>query len=92
VGTVTERFRRTWRSEIHSSEGFSVRIVGRTGLLYKQAGQSWRFNSEAMAGPGITVVLYADSIPEGPLLRRVEVVGNIERAFRHAGWDLMVNW
>ena len=88
---MTERFRRTWRSEIRSSEGFSVRIIGKTGLLYKQGSDAWRFNSEAMGGPGITVVLYTDSIPDDPRLDRRIVVGNIERAFLHAGWHLMVS-
>lgn len=91
MGAVIERFRRTWRSEIRSSLGFSVRIIGKTGLLYTQGSKSWRFNSEAMAGPGTTVVLYADSIPDDPQLDRLAVVNNVERAFLYAGWHLMVH-
>jgi hypothetical protein len=88
---VTERFRRTWRGEIRSSQGFSVRIIGRAGLLYKQGEKSWRFSSEVMAGPGIAVMLHADSIPDGGDLNRIEVIGNIKRAFLYAGWHLMVS-
>ena len=87
---MIERFRRTWRGEIRSSQGFSVRIIGKTGLLYAQGDASWRFNSEVMAGPGVNVVLYADSIPNDAGLDRVVVVTNIERAFLFAGWHLMV--
>lgn len=89
---MTERFRRTWRGGVRSSEGFSVRITGRSELLYTRGGRSWRFNSEAMAGPGIRVVLYGDSIPLEEGLDRVLVVRDIERAFQAVGWDLMVNW
>ncbi len=87
-----ERFRRTLRGGIRSSEGFTVRLVGRTELLYARTGQVWRLNVEVMAGPGITVVLYGESIPDIPGMDRVLVVRDVERAFQHAGWDLMVNW
>lgn len=89
---MTETFRRTLRGAILSSEGFSVRLSGRSTVLYSRGRQEWRFGAEAMAGPGIRVVLHADTIPSGPELDRLSVVRDIERAFQAMGWDLMVDW
>jgi len=91
-GMVSERFRRTLRGGIRSTEGFTVRLAGRTVLLYTRNSDSLRLNTEVMAGPGIRVVLYADSIPHVSDIDPLLVVRDIERAFQYAGWDLMVNW
>jgi len=85
---MSEKFRRTRRGEIRSSEGFSVRIIGTTGLEHKQGRDVWRLDSEAMTGPGIHVVLYSDRIPDDPRLDRTTVADNIARAFASANWRL----
>jgi hypothetical protein len=86
---VVETFRTTWRHEIVSSQGFSVRLSGRRALTYKDSQGELRVDAEAMAGSGITVTVYSGSIPDSPQRGRVQVMDNIDRAFRHAGWGLI---
>lgn len=86
-----ERFRKTWRREIISSEGFRVRMVARTAILYKDGGGSIRINCEAMTGAGLTVQLFSDSIPDTPSRPRQAVLDNVRRAFLFAGWTLLPN-
>jgi hypothetical protein len=84
-----ETFRTTWRQEVVSSEGFSVRLSGRTSLAYKDANGSLVIDAEPMAGPGTTVEVYAGSIPDLPGRSRAQVMHNIARAFDHKGWTLL---
>lgn len=86
---VTEKFRKTWRREIVSSHGFSVRLSGKSCLTYKDSQGVLQVDAEAMAGSGITMTVYSDSIPESPDRSRVQVMDNIARAFRHAGWVMI---
>lgn len=58
-GPLPETFRkRWWRGEVVSSEGFSIRLRGRTTLIYKDASGEMEVSSEAMAGSGITIAVY----------------------------------
>jgi hypothetical protein len=66
--------------------------VGRTELLYTRGRDSWRFNTEAMVGPGTRLALYGESIPAVQDMDRVLVVRDVERAFQYAGWDVVVHW
>jgi hypothetical protein len=84
-----ERFRKTWRGEVISSEGFSVRIVARTALLYKDREGSTRIDCEAMTGGRLTVQMFSESIPDTPSRPRQVVVDNVRRAFLFAGWTLL---
>lgn len=87
---MPERFRkRRWRGEVLSSEGFSIRLNGRTSLTYKDETGEIQVSSEAMAGPGITVAVYSESIAETSERSRSEVMDNIARAFQFAGWTLI---
>src|SRR3954447_26041795 len=61
---LVETFRKTWRHEIVSSEGFSVRLSGRTALLYKDSQGELHVDAEPMAGSGIAVTVYSESIPD----------------------------
>ncbi|MBO9522220.1 MAG: hypothetical protein J7518_11840 [Nocardioidaceae bacterium] len=87
---MTATFKKTWRREIVSSEGFSVRLVARTALLYKDAAGSLRIEYEPLAGAGLTAQLFSESIPDAHERPRLVVIENIRRAFLFAGWALMV--
>lgn len=87
---MPEKFRRRrWRGEVLSSQGFSIRLNGRTSLTCKDLAGEIQVSSEAMAGPGTTVAVYSESISETPERSRSQVMGNIARAFQFAGWTLI---
>jgi hypothetical protein len=87
---MDERFRKTLRGTVISSRGFRVRILGPTGLSYSDTAGTLHLDSEAMAGPGMTVVLYAQSVPEDGKESKQSIIDNIARAFAFAGWTLEV--
>jgi hypothetical protein len=84
-----ERFRKTWRGTVISSKGFSVRLNGRTTLLYRYPRGQMTIQTEALAGPGINVAVYSDSIPAGADPNRTAVMDDVRRAFLYAGWHLV---
>ena len=83
-----EHFRKSSRGRVYSSEGYSVRIVGRTGLDYRDDAGRLRIDSESMAGTPAEIIVYGKSIPDLPERSRDEVVGRLRRAFEFAGWGL----
>jgi hypothetical protein len=84
----TEHFRKTWRGWVVSSEGFSVRIEGKTGLRYKEEHGEPRIDSEAMAVPRMVVVVYTRTIPNSETRPQSQVLSNLQRAFLFVGWIL----
>jgi hypothetical protein len=88
--TGDETFRQSWRGRVHSSQGYSVRIAGRTGLDYRDSKGKLRIDSEVMAGPEWEVVVYTQSIPDTPERPRSEVLDRLRRAFDFAGWRLIL--
>lgn len=85
-----ERFKkRWWRGQVTSSAGYSIRLQGRNTLVYRDADGEINVFFEPMAGSGITAAVSAASIEETPNRSRVEVMGNIARAFQYAGWTLI---
>ncbi len=85
---MTERFHKTVLGTIRSSEGYSIRVLGRTGLEYADDRVKIRIDSESMPDPWLEVVVYTRSIPDTPELPRTEIVDRIGRAFDYAGWRL----
>ena len=85
---MAERFRKTLRGRVISSEGFSVRILGPTGIQYKDSHGELRIDSEALAVPGMDVVVFTRSIPDSTFRPRRQVLDNVARAFDYAGWTL----
>lgn len=84
---------------IESTDGFSVEVLGRTGVLYKEGEKSIRIDSEVLAGPS-GLVIYTDSISAWfdpnhmePLsdLDRERIITNLKAAFRFRGYDIEVN-
>lgn len=83
---------------IQSDEGFSVEVLGRTGLLYSEGDRHLRVNSELLVGPP-WIAIWADSIkrwdaPEdAPIIDRAKqdgILDNIRRAFRFRGYEIDV--
>jgi len=83
---------------IVSDEGFSVEILGRTGLLYREGTKVVRVDSEVQMGPSGMLVI-------GPSIRRWEspdgdqsiddttrdrILENIRAAFRFTGFEVDV--
>lgn len=85
---------------IESDAGFSVQVLGRTGLCYCEGERSMSVDSEVVMGPeGLMVI--ADSIRawspphEKELIdeaRRKRIVENIRAAFRFRGLEIDVRW
>lgn len=84
---------------IESSEGYSVEVLGRTGVLYTEGQKSMQIDSEVLAGPS-GLVVYTNSItawappnhvvPIGDLDRE-RIVENIRAAFKFRGYDIEIN-
>lgn len=82
---------------IASTKGFSVRVLGRTGMSYEEGGRSVWIDSEVLAAPH-GIALYKESMrvwegPEpGPVTDedRDRIVDNIKRAFLACGYELEV--
>ena len=83
---------------IESDEGFSVEVLGRTGLLYTEGAKKLKADSEVLAGPS-GLGIYTNSIKawdpphENELIdasKRDSIVENIRRAFRFDGLEIQV--
>lgn len=81
-----------------SDSGFSVEVLGRTGLKYTELQRSMMLDSELLAGPEV-LVLYTYSIEKWlpphdaePLDQndKDRIVENIREAFRFRGWEIAV--
>ena len=84
---------------IESSEGYSVEVLGRTGVLYTEDQKSMQIDSEVLAGPG-GLVIYTNSITAWtapnhvvPIadLDRERIVENIRAALKFRGYDIEIN-
>jgi hypothetical protein len=83
---------------IESDEGFSVEMLGRTGLRYKEPPREMHIDSEVLAG-AILLVMYTYSInkwiepyadEEIDEDKRRQIVDNIRRAFQWRGFEIAV--
>jgi hypothetical protein len=83
---------------IESDHGFSVEVLGRTGLRYIEQNKSMKVDSEVLAGPS-GLVLYTDSIKRWDAPHEKEPVNekmkqriteNIREAFRFRGLEIQV--
>jgi hypothetical protein len=85
---LAERFHISRRGLIRSSEGYSVRIVGPTGIDYSDSDGELRIDSEVMARPSREIVVYTIRIPDTPERPRQLVVDRLDRALDFDGWHL----
>lgn len=88
---MTESFRKTWRGWIQSSEGYSVRLMGRTRLEYVDAQGNLTISAEAMSKPWSDIVVYASTIRDTEERPSSLVVDRLSRAFAFAGWRLIIS-
>jgi hypothetical protein len=84
---------------IESDEGFSVEVLGQTGVLYSEGERTLKVDSEVLAGPA-GLVIYSDSITRWAsphdqetldASRRKIIIENIQRAFRFRGLEIEVS-
>jgi hypothetical protein len=80
---------------IESDEGFSVEVLGRTGLKYTEGDDEFFVDSEVLQGPAAlavfswTVAGWADKQPV-EAARRMRIIENIRRAFQFRGIEIEV--
>ncbi len=94
---VDEHFSEPEPNVIESSTGFSVRVLGRTGMQYTEGERSVWIDSEVLATPR-AIAMFKETIRawEGPdpgavsATERDRIAGNIKRAFDACGYDLHV--
>jgi hypothetical protein len=85
----SETFRRNWRGWARSSEGYAVRLLGRTDLQYSDEFGDLNISAEAMSKPWTDIVVYTATIPDRPDRPRAEVLSRLRRAFDFRGWNLI---
>lgn len=97
MSSTGEGFSESEPNVITSTFGFSVRVLGRTGLRYIEGDHSVWIDSEVLATPrGIVMHAPSARVWEGPEPREVSeaererLVGNIKRAFAACDYDLEV--
>jgi hypothetical protein len=85
---------------IETRAGYSVEVLGRTGLRYNESHQTIFIDSEVLAVPQ-TIAVNAASIKrwdpphDGEPIHdqdRTRIIENIRRAFDSKGWILRVTW
>ena len=94
---MDEHFSEPEPNVIESSTGFSVRVLGRTGMQYTEGERSVWIDSEVLATPR-AIAMFKETIRawEGPdpgavsATERDRIAGNIKRAFDACGYDLHV--
>lgn len=80
-----------------SSDGYSVEVLGQTGLVYREAGREMFVDSEILAGPA-GMVVYRDTInhwnpPHDEVINdseRERILQNIREAFRFQGFEIEI--
>jgi hypothetical protein len=84
---------------IESDEGFSVEVIGRTGLLYAEGARRLQIYSELLTGPHGRVIYTTDVIIrwhppyDGESIdetHRTLIIENIKRAFLFQGYEIEV--
>ncbi len=81
-----------------SSECFSIEVVGRTGLVYREGGREMFIDSEVLTGP-TGLVVYRDTIARWrpphdakaiDEAERERILQNVREAFRFQGFGIAV--
>lgn len=84
-----ETFRRGRWGWMRSSDGYSVRLLGRSRLQYKDEHGQLHIHAEAMSKPWSNIVVDTKTISDGPTVTRDEIIRRLHRAFEFAGWTLI---
>ncbi len=82
---------------VESDEGFSVEVLGRTGINYTEGSKTMFIDSEVLMGPS-GMVVYKDSIKNWQkpydnselidVKKRDEIMENIRQAFLFQGFEI----
>jgi hypothetical protein len=83
---------------IESDEGFSVEVLGRTGLKYVEGDRTLKIDSEVLSPPsGMAVFTASIRTWEPPhageavdSAAKARVIDNVRRAFKHRGFSIQV--
>jgi len=95
---MEERFAEPEPNVIESTEGFSVKVLGRTGMRYREGTRSVWIDSEVLAKPK-AIAMFKETIRfwEEPEPREVSakdrdrITNNVKRAFEACGYELQVH-
>ena len=80
---------------VSSSEGFSVKILGRAGIEYQDGETIMLIDSELMGGPQIEIYTYTESVnrwkaPYDKIVLSIDemmnIIDNVRRALEFGGW------
>ena len=91
-------FSKPRRNVVESDTGFSVEVLGRTGLRYVEGDRALRIDSEVLAGPS-GMAVYSESIKNwaAPHEResidsatKARIIENVRAAFKFQGFDIQV--
>lgn len=95
---MAEQFSEPQPNVYESSDGFSVRVLGRTGMRYDEGRRCVSIDSEVLAKPrAIALAKASIRVWEGPEPGEVSdadrdrIANNIERAFTACGYELEVH-
>jgi hypothetical protein len=86
---ASESFKWNWRGWARSSEGYGVRLLGRTNLQYTDEYGDLRISAEAMSRPSTEIVVYTATIPDRPERSREEILLRLRRTFDYKGWTMV---
>jgi hypothetical protein len=90
-------FRSPRANLIECDEGFSVEVLGRTGIMYREGDHAMFVDSEVLAHSGIALwkerikhwrVPHEDELIDGA--KRIQIIENIRRAIESQGDHLEV--
>lgn len=95
---MVEKFTEPEANVIESSKGFSIRVLGRTGMRYTRGERSIWIDSEVLARPkaiamakGSIRFWEGDDPGEVTMVERDEVTDDIKRAFDACGYELEIH-
>lgn len=76
---------------IESDEGYSVEVLGATGLTYLEGGRILHLDSEALVGPsGLVLYTQTGSFDGLGQEERKRIIENVRAAFKFRGFDIQV--
>ncbi len=91
-------FRKLPHGIIESDKGFSVRVLGRAGLEYKEGKKALFVDSESLADSAVGLVVFTSSIKRWKNAKknlfpneRRRIIDNIKQAFKFEGYEIEIS-
>lgn len=82
--------RRTFTGWLISRDGYRVKLIDRTTMVYVDSLGKTILPAEMLAYPTIGAILFVEDIPDTPERPRATVVDNVRRAYDAVGWKLLL--